>query len=837
MAFLPALFAVLILGLHLTFWRDAMAATVDTLDVLVFAFLIYCLLKFRISQDDKWLGVFAFVYGLGTTNNWALIAFFPLFLISLVWIKGVNFFNWRFLARIIGCGFLGLLLYLLMPAVGSLGPEKAGFLTLLHMELGAQRFGLRSIPRWVALVAALPTVLPLIFASIKWPSFEGEISAAGNALTKLMFRLLHVVFLLLALIMFFDFKFSPSLRLRDEPAGFLTFYYIGALCIGYFSGYILLVYGKNSLLVWERAGGLSKMLNRAILGLLWILAIAAPCGLLYQNLPRINAHTNKALTDFSDETMRDLPAKPAIILADDPVQLYLIEAGFQRAGKTNKNILIETGSFQHREYISYLIGRHPELKKVTNPVDKLPRVLPPQALIVFLAGVNHTYPIYYLNPSFGYYFENFYLKPHGLVYEAQFYPSNILSPPLITAQDIAENEAVWNRLTTKTLATLPAAAELDANAAALSSLLSVDLDSWGVQLQKAGHFKEANAYFTEAVRLNQQNFIAGINKDYNTQAQKGNYRPINSEDRLFKAINLYRSAAAILKYNGPPDEPGLDLDFGQLMAEGHDYRQSAILLTRRLQLLPGDPPALLDLAKTFVDWRLPDKAFDVIRQLHASPAADKWEVTRVEALAYYTKGDFATAEQLLRKALQENPSDEGRINILADFYRASAIDILRAKKPNQDEANRRFQNALAYFNQELQLAAKAGRTPDPRYTPTSILLKKAEVEIMLKSFDHGISTLNQVIAIQPDNATAILNRAIVEIQVNQMQAARDDYERLRRLMPDQPYVVDFGLAEIAAHTKDRAMEIHYLKRFLGSAPQEGPDYQQVLQRLKKLEKP
>jgi predicted Zn-dependent protease len=137
----------------------------------------------------------------------------------------------------------------------------------------------------------------------------------------------------------------------------------------------------------------------------------------------------------------------------------------------------------------------------------------------------------------------------------------------------------------------------------------------------------------------------------------------------------------------------------------------------------------------------------------------------------------------------------------------------------------------------LQLAAKAGRTPDPRYTPTSILLKKAEVEIMLKSFDHGISTLNQVIAIQPDNATAILNRAIVEIQVNQMQAARDDYERLRRLMPDQPYVVDFGMAEIAAHTKDRAMEIHYLKRFLGSAPQEGPDYQQVLQRLKKLEKP
>ena len=194
------------------------------------------------------------------TNDWALVGFLPVFFVALVWIKGINFFNLRFLGRTAGCGLLGLLLYLLIPTIGSLGGDRANFLSLLHMELGAQSYGVRSVPRWVAMVAALPTLLPLIFAGIKWPSFEGEISAAGNMMTKFMFRLLHVVFLLLALVMFFELRYSPSLRLQEAPIGFLTVYYMGARCIGYFSGYILLVYGKTAAQAWEKRGPLVKEL-------------------------------------------------------------------------------------------------------------------------------------------------------------------------------------------------------------------------------------------------------------------------------------------------------------------------------------------------------------------------------------------------------------------------------------------------------------------------------------------------------------------------------------------------------------------------------------------------
>jgi tetratricopeptide (TPR) repeat protein len=597
-AFLPALFAVLMMGFQLHFWRSATATTGEMLDVLVFAFLIFCLLKFRISQSDNWLFIFAFVYGLGTTNNWALIGFFPLFLAVMVWIKGVNFFNARFLVRIAGYGILGLLLYLLIPAIASLGSERANFWSVLHLELGSQSFGLHMVPRWIVAVAALPTLLPLLFAGIKWPSFEGELSATGNTLTRLMFRLLHVVFLLLALVLFFDFKYSPSVGLAEAPIGFLTFYYIGALCIGYFSGYVLLVYGKDAAQGWDKRGPINSAVSYLFTGLLWLLAVAAPGWLFYKSVVHINAGRSSALADYSAEMIRDLPAKPLIILSDDPTRLYLLDAAFKRAGKPNNNIMIETGSLPYREYISYLVSRYPELKKSTPDPALLPHVMGAELVIKYLYSLSLKYSIYYLQPSFGYYFEIFYLKPHGLVYELQTYPKQMVEQPLPSPQEIQENQGIWGTLDKTVLPGLPARAKLDPDTATLAINYSVAMDMWGVTLQKAGYLPEAKAQFTEAAKVDPQNFIAKINLEYNTRMQKKDYRPINVEDLLYKALVAYHGLINVLKFNGPADEPSVNLEFGQLMAEGHDFRQAAILFDRRLQLLPGDVSAELDLAKT-----------------------------------------------------------------------------------------------------------------------------------------------------------------------------------------------------------------------------------------------
>ena len=302
--FLPALFAVLVLAMQLTFWENAIVATGEMLNLLVFAFIVDCLLEFRVSQSDKWLTVSAFIYGLGASNNWALLGFFPFYLFSLVWIRGLaGFFNVRFLARMALSGLVGGLLYLLIPILGATGGGWKSFAFLFGEELGYQRYGLKLVPGWLALLAGVPSLLPLLFAGIKWPSFEGEISAVGNKLTRLMFSALHIACLALALVTFFDFKYSPSVRMREQPVSFLTFYYLGALCVGYFSGYMLLVFANIRLPSWERRHPITKLFNRAMVATVWVLAFAAPALLIWQNLPHIGAANSRALQQFADRNL------------------------------------------------------------------------------------------------------------------------------------------------------------------------------------------------------------------------------------------------------------------------------------------------------------------------------------------------------------------------------------------------------------------------------------------------------------------------------------------------------------------------------------------------------
>ncbi|MEO7300708.1 MAG: DUF2723 domain-containing protein, partial [Verrucomicrobiota bacterium] len=84
---LAPLTAVLVCGLQLSFWENAIAATGEMLDLLLFAYVIRCLLEFRVSNRESWLLKMSLVYGLAVTNNWAMVGFFPFFLVALIWIK------------------------------------------------------------------------------------------------------------------------------------------------------------------------------------------------------------------------------------------------------------------------------------------------------------------------------------------------------------------------------------------------------------------------------------------------------------------------------------------------------------------------------------------------------------------------------------------------------------------------------------------------------------------------------------------------------------------------------------------------------------------------------
>ena len=96
-------------------------------DLLLFAYVIRCLLEYPHHRPRILAAARLFAFGLAMTNNWAMIGFFPAFVVALVWIKGLSFFNLRFLARMSLCGLAGLLLYLRAAARarGRIAPPRA----------------------------------------------------------------------------------------------------------------------------------------------------------------------------------------------------------------------------------------------------------------------------------------------------------------------------------------------------------------------------------------------------------------------------------------------------------------------------------------------------------------------------------------------------------------------------------------------------------------------------------------------------------------------------------------------------------------------------------------
>src|ERR1700722_4496909 len=83
-AFFPPILAVLFAGLQLTFWERATNFTGDMVDLLLFAFIVWLLLEYRVDEKPWRLMVAALALGAGISESWAFIGFFPVFLIVLI---------------------------------------------------------------------------------------------------------------------------------------------------------------------------------------------------------------------------------------------------------------------------------------------------------------------------------------------------------------------------------------------------------------------------------------------------------------------------------------------------------------------------------------------------------------------------------------------------------------------------------------------------------------------------------------------------------------------------------------------------------------------------------
>lgn len=864
-AWLPPLLAAAVCGFTLSFWENATLASAEMLDLLMFAWLIRALLEYRLDGRQGWLSSAALVCGAAMANNWGMVGFFPLFLIALLWIKGLGFFDLGFLARMFFWGLAGLLFYLLLPIANAISsPLDITLWATLKANLGYQYQMLTALPLskfmlfyadkplWVL---ALPSLLPLLIMSIRWPSYFGDPSRLGVLLATFVFHFFHAVLLVVCLWVTLDPSFSPRQILPGAPL--LPFYYLAALAVGYLSGYFLLVFGPRPLSRARVVITYPGFVAPAVKTIVWGLAVLTVYGLVARNWPAIRISNGPMLKQYAALTAEPLlPLKGAVLLSDDPRRLTLVQAYLAAQGRGRDFAFVQTGALALPDYFRFLQRQHPELWPGEIPPGV--REIDDASKVRLMVKVASEMPVYYLHPSFGYYFEAFQPIPEGLVYRLNLYSTNsgLLIPP-VSAEVLAKNDAFWTRVSQQALpplikAVTPAnptdktgfAAKLVArvqlrdepsrDVQVVAGFYSHALNARGIDLQRSAtaqlpasdppasnpQLKAAGDCFDTALKLAPANLSARANAACNLALRANTKQTIDPSKVTEELFAPYGSWDAMLGQNGMFDDPTFCLAQGKSFVQGSLVRQAATEVDRARQLAPDDLSARLWLAQVYVLARLPDEALKLTAEVLANKHrfgldnTTPTEVLVVQAAAYLGKKEVSSAEAIFDRALAQSPKDDALMTAAAQLYISFGL----------------FTNAVAMLDRQLQAF------PDNR----DALVNRGFACLQMKAFDQAIPSLTRVLTLRTNTEAevnlyhhALFNRAIAFLQLNQLDQAKADYEALLKAKPDD-FRYYFGLGEIAYRQKDVPAAISYYEGYLSYNTNDTPEVLSVRERVKEL---
>lgn len=870
-AWVPIVLATAALGLQLSFWEHATAASGEMLDLFLWAYFIRCLLEYRVDQRQSWLGRAALVWGLGMANSWAMVAFLPLVLVAFLWTRPLSFFKQRFFRRVersgwqavatalaADCRFLlrmallslaGLSLFLLMPLAQAFSPDfPVGFWEALRAAAVSYKtillFLARAFFRYhreVALTLAAISLLPVLVLSIRWRALASGSRSARLDLATFIFYLCHAFLLLISIWVVFDPPFGPR---RIGPRlgfslPFLPLYYLGALSIGYYSGFFLLVFSdyQQRRRIWLRA------LGRAAPALIYLLLGLTPAGLLLKNLSALRAINGPHLDEYAQWIAQSLPREGGVVLAEDPMRLAALQAALARGTNSGRYLVAEMPALPHPGYRAYLARRYPgqwpEMNAGARPAAASSAAhtnapLDTAAYLQLMTRLMQSNRVFCLQPVFGVLLERFHLQPHGLIYELTPYPTNSISAPPCTSAQLAENSAFWQRANVTSLGpilrlvTQPDRhrAGLDrrlmelghlqmpppATATALALWYSTALNYWGVTLQRHDRWSEAAPCFASALQLNPGNLPARLNLQCNSNllARVG-MRVLRSKS-FRDQFNSYRNWGQILAMNGPLDDPSYCFQLARVYGEAAFFRQACQQLERVLTLVPDDLPACISLVGFLNRCRLPDQALQVAAGIQADPnrrllgARAEAQFALVQAEAWLAKTNRLKAEELIDSLLASRSGDTNLLN------EAVALFV----------SYHSYSNALRLADRQLRLA------PYDLFA----LIHKGTLSIRAGDFSNAIPPLTRALSLT--NAyPARLSRAFAYFNTGRLDEAEADYQALLKAFPADPQAW-MGLAEIACQRKDTNAAIRYYRQCLSQVGAGSEEARVVAARLKDL---
>jgi tetratricopeptide (TPR) repeat protein len=871
-AWVPVLLAVLVCGLQISFWEHATSFTGEMLDLLVFAYVVRCLIEFRVSQEQSWLFRAVLIYGAGMANNWALIGSLPVFLAALLRVKGLGLiFDWRLLLRLSAWALAGLSLYLLLPLVQSLSSAPhTEFWEILRANLKSQKEGLIALRRPALRILALASLLPLGILSVRWKSHtlqKTDDSRLGVFLTKGMVHFVHLLFLLLSLWICLDPTFSP--RKLDFGVPMLSYYYMSAIVAGYCAGYFLVFF----------SGGTRP--RKRVVFAASILLCAVALSLIARNSGQIATTNGPALHEFARQLYSDLPAGKSVVLSDHPEQLILLRAELAARNGEKDVLPLDTRSLVSTQYQAFMASQFRTRWPSPLPTNG-PAMVGPIRILNLLSAFAAREQLVYLHPSYGRFCERFDDSPHGLVHllkakarttreqaysndttasnrsdapgaitdlsagtvaplETHLHEEIPITNPTTLAVDepaVSANEQLWQHRWEQNLRLLaehtrertkaPAKGmdllcsnlrlekERNSSATILGTIYSKALNCWGVQIQRLGQPPAARVWFQRALDLNPDNLAARINLLYNERCQQGDRRRFDSTEvqRQFRDVfSKYHNWLEVLHNNGLVDEPALLFKMARGLLAEQNNRQAVGELARCIELAPDWTEPRLWLALGYIDLRDFTNALAVTDGIKAMPTPpqgiDLAQQIFCRTTALQSLGRTNEAAADLETFISQQSEQAELLSATAELF----------------AQNQRFQNTLTVLEPLLKR--------DP--TNAKLLARKGWAEVQLSKFVEAITTLSKAIAADPSDEEARLQRAIASMGAGQLEAAHADYQELLKTQSGHANAL-YGLGAIAWRKRDTNAAIDFYQQYLSRSNKESPQFRLASARLRQLKK-
>lgn len=856
-AWIPPVLAGIVCGLQLSFWEHATSFSGEMVDLLVFAYVIRCLLEFRVSQNESWLSWCALVYAAGMANNWALIGYLPIFLAALLWITSFGIiYNKRLVLRMALYGSAGLSLYLLLPALRHFSsPAEFDFWAALKANLRHQKEGLSLLLRPAFRVLALTSLLPMLVLSIRWKSHtvqSGDDSRLGVFLTKATGHLVHGLFFVISLWIALDPTFSPRNLNLGMPM--LTYYYLSSLVAGYCAGYFLL-FGTGRAVQPESPRRMPPWLGRwkraataGTFAAVWILLGLLPLALVSRNLWQLKLTNGPAVREFARHLYADLPVGKSAVLSDDPDQLFLLRAelaaheqGHLQAGVPagrKDALLLDTRALASARYQRFMANRFGSRWPPEIPANGVKRA-GPRRFLELISEFAARETLVYLQPVFGPSGEVFLDQPKGLIHLLELRTGNE-SPPEAGNPPKPElvqiNERIWQKRWIETLQVLsehtkekpeyapswaqtllsrlqlPPAQNLTASA--LGAVYAKAMNYWGVQMQRLGRWEHAGVWFRRAVELNPENLAALINLQYNEQCRHGDKRRLEGEalqKRFHDFSSKYDDWLEMLTVNGPVDEPTVLFKIASALLAARNNYQAAREFARCAELAPDWLEPRVWLALSYIDLGEFGKALELVDRIQATGAPQDGtgvsELLLCRTTALRGLGRTNEAAACVESFVKQYRERGEVLSIAADIY----------------AQNLQFEGALTVLDELLK------NEPDN----VQVLATKGWAELELSRYNAAIETLSRVVSHAPSDENARLNLAIARLSAGQLDAARADYQELLKTTSKSGNAL-FGLGGIAWRKHETNTAIGFYEQYLAKGSPGSPRYLVASERLKHL---